>query len=132
MMTALRIAVADDEKDMRDYLQAVLRRLGHEVLGPVDNGLQLVQLCQTETPDLIITDIRMPLMNGDEALRQIYAVRPTPYIVVSAFGAPEAMPGDLGDRDAVYLNKPVRKQDLERAIARAMARSLPPDATPRE
>ncbi len=119
-MNALRIAVADDEKDMRDYLQRVLERLGHEVLGPVADGRELVDLCRQQRPDLIITDIRMPVMNGDEALREIYACRSIPFIVISAFRAPEAIPGDLGNGDAVYLNKPVRKQDLERAIARVV------------
>lgn len=119
-MNALRIAVADDEKDMRDYLQRVLERLGHEVLGPVADGRELVDLCRQQRPDLIITDIRMPVMNGDEALREIYACQSIPFIVISAFRAPEAIPGDLGNGDAVYLNKPVRKQDLERAIARVV------------
>ena len=129
-MASLRIAVADDEKDMRDYLQRVLERLGHQVLGPVENGLQLVEICRLQLPDLIITDIRMPVMNGDEALRRIYADRPIPYIVISAFGAPEAVPGDLGNGDAVYLNKPVRKQDLERAIARLATQGVPPEGPP--
>jgi CheY-like chemotaxis protein len=131
MMASLRIAVADDERDMRDYLQRVLQRLGHEVLGPVENGLQLVELCRIQLPDLIITDIRMPVMNGDDALRRIYAERPIPYIVISAFGAPEAIPGDLENGgDAIYLNKPVRKQDLERAIARLATQGVPPEGPP--
>ena len=117
MTRPLKIAVADDEPDMRDYLKVVLERLGYQVLGPVENGLQLVDLCRRHLPDLIITDIRMPEMNGDEALRMIYSMRRTPYIVVSAYGAPDAMPRDLVNGDAVYLNKPVRKRDLEGAIA---------------
>ena len=127
MMASLRIAVADDEKDMRDYLQRVLERLGHRVLGPVENGVELVELCRVEQPDVVITDIRMLVMNGDEALRQIYDLRPIPYIVISAFGAPEAIPGDLDGGDAIYLNKPVRKQDLEHAITRLTTLGVPPE-----
>lgn len=104
-MESLRIAVADDESDMREFLQKALERLGHQVLGPAENGLQLVELCQQQQPDLIITDIRMPEMNGDEALRQILAVRHVPYIVISAFEA--TLTEDSNNADSVRLDKPV-------------------------
>lgn len=116
-MEPLRIAVADDESDMREFLKKALERLGHQVLGPVGNGLELVSLCRQQSPDLIITDIRMPEMNGDEALRQILAVRRIPYIVISAFGAPESIP-ELAGMDHVCLDKPVRMHDLKMAITR--------------
>ena len=50
MTRSLRIAVADDEPDMRDYLKKVLERLGHVVLEPAENGLELVELCRELTP----------------------------------------------------------------------------------
>ena len=57
---ALRIVVADDEVDIRDYLEVLLPRLGHKVVGLAENGQQLVTLCQQEHPDLVITDVMMP------------------------------------------------------------------------
>ena len=116
MMESLRIAVADDERDMRDYLKAVLERLGHQVLGPVQNGLELVELCRREMPDLIITDVRMPELDGDAALREICAERPTPFIVITAYGLSETMSDELHIGSGEYLNKPVRKADLVTAI----------------
>ena len=123
-MPNLRIAVADDERDMRDYLRWVLERLGHTVLGPVDNGRALVDLCREEAVDLVITDIRMPEMNGDVALKHIQAIRQTPYIVISAFGSPEAL-SDAMEGEWIYLNKPVGKRDLQEAIARLMPQEGP-------
>ena len=114
-MESLRIAVADDESDMREFLQKALERLGHQVLGPAENGLELIELCKHQQPDLIITDIRMPEMNGDDALKEILAVRTIPYIVISAFGAPKAEK-NLQHPDSVCLDKPVRMHDLKLAI----------------
>jgi two-component system, response regulator PdtaR len=67
MSQALRIAIADDEPDMRDYFQQVLPRLGHTVVAVAQNGRELVELCRTKNPDLVITDIKMPEMDGIDA-----------------------------------------------------------------
>jgi len=56
----LRIAVADDELDMRDYLQAILPCFGHIVVAVASTGRELVEKCRAERPDLVITDIKMP------------------------------------------------------------------------
>ena len=112
---SLRIAVADDEADIRDFLTRVLQRLGHDVLEPASTGRQLVELCRSEQPDLVITDLRMPDMSGDEALQEIVADQKVPFIVISAFGAPESL--DFDHCRWLYLNKPVKRVDLERAIA---------------
>jgi len=56
MTGPLRIVVADDEPDMRDYFQKGLPRLGHKVVGAAANGRELVELCRAQAPDLVITD----------------------------------------------------------------------------
>jgi CheY-like chemotaxis protein len=123
MSQSLRIAVADDEPDMRDYLQRVLERLGHIVLGPVENGLKLVELClcQQPPPDLVITDIRMAGLDGDEALRKIRAIHPVPCIVMSAYGDLGQLTFDTGQANWTYLVKPFRKDDLHQAITQLMS-----------
>ena len=89
MNKALRIVVADDEPDMRDYFQKILSRLGHQVVGVAENGRDLVEQCQPLQPDLVITDIKMPEMDGIDAAIHIYRNRPIPVILVSAFHDPE-------------------------------------------
>ena len=64
MNTELRIAVADDEPDMRKYFQRILPRLGHKVVAVAENGRALVDLCFQHQPDLVITDIFMPVLPG--------------------------------------------------------------------
>ena len=67
MSRALRIAVADDEPDMRDYFRTILPRLGHEVVAVAETGRELVEQCRATRPDLVITDIKMPDMDGIDA-----------------------------------------------------------------
>lgn len=131
MTRSLRIAVADDEPDVRDYFARILPRLGHQVVGAASNGRELVELCRQTQPDLIITDVRMPDMAGNEALRQIHESRPVPFILVSADSGPAVCPDGLGDCGWAYLNKPVNRGDLAAAIARAARRLLPPTSAER-
>ena len=89
MTQALRILVADDEPDMQQYFRKILPRLGHQVIGVADNGRMLVEQCRLLQPDLVITDIKMPELDGIEAAVQIYRERPVPVILVSAYHDPK-------------------------------------------
>lgn len=122
MTKHLRIAVADDELDMREYLQRFLPRLGHEVVAAVENGRQLVEACHELAPDLVITDIKMPELDGIEAASSIFRDRPTPVILVSAFHDPELIERAEQDHVMAYLVKPIKLADLETAIAISMRR----------
>jgi YesN/AraC family two-component response regulator len=118
MTRTLRIAVADDEPVVRDYFRRMLPRLGHEVVATAANGRELVELCREQKPDLIIADVRMPDMDGDDAIQEICSVRPTPFILLSAYSKPASMPDGLELVDCAYLTKPVKREDLEQAIER--------------
>lgn len=122
MTKHLRIAVADDELDMREYLQRFLPRLGHEVIAAVENGQRLVESCHELAPDLVITDIKMPELDGIEAAASIFRHRPTPVILVSAFHDPDLIARAEQDHVMAYLVKPVKLADLETAIAISMRR----------
>ena len=120
MNKRLRIAVADDELDMRDYFTRILPRLGHEVAFVAENGRQLVDFCRSSPPDLVITDIRMPELDGIEASLAINAVRPTPVILVSAFHDERSIQRAEDDHVEAYLVKPIKQADLKTAIALSM------------
>src|SRR5437660_6878504 len=87
----LRIAVADDERDMRQFFQEVLTHLGHKVVANAETGRQLIEKCHAAPPDLIITDIRMPDMDGLEAASAVNRERPVPVIAVSAHSERELL-----------------------------------------
>jgi response regulator NasT len=122
MNQTLRIVVADDEPDMRDYFRKCLTRLGHQVVGVAQNGRELVEMCRGLQPDLVITDIKMPEMDGIDAASCIYKEKPVPVILVSAFHDPELITRAEADHILGYLVKPIKQADLEPAMALAMRR----------
>ena len=122
MTRSLRIAVADDELDMRDYFRKILPLLGHEVVAAAENGRELVAQCRALRPDLVITDIKMPDMDGIDAAAQIYRDGPVPVILVSAYHDAEFIRRAEADHILAYLVKPIKQADLEPAIALAIRR----------
>jgi len=122
MTRSLNIAVADDELDMRDYFQQILPLLGHKVVGVATDGRELVELCTAARPDLVITDIKMPDMDGIDAAAQIYRNAAIPVILVSAYHDPEFIQRAEADHIMAYLVKPIKQADLEPAIGIAMRR----------
>jgi len=132
MTQALRIVVADDEPDMRQYFRKILPRLGHSVVGVAENGHELVAQCEVLQPDLVITDIKMPQLNGIEAASQICRQRPVPVILVSAYHDPDLVQRAESEHIVGYLVKPIREADLAPVIADAIHRfaDQPPQTQP--
>jgi response regulator NasT len=118
----LRIVTADDEPRMRSYLCQSLERLGHQVVATASTGRELVEECRIHQPDLIISDIKMPDMDGIEAAGQIYRTDTIPVILVSAFHDIELIERASKNHILAYLVKPVKDTDLAPAIAVAMQR----------
>ena len=119
---SLRIGVADDEPVMRDYFQTVLPTLGHTVVSAAQNGRELVEQSLASLPDLIITDIKMPELDGIEAVVEISRQTSIPVILVSAYHERDLLQRAAQDHILAYLVKPIKRPDLEAAIAVAMQR----------
>ena len=120
MSTKGRVVVIDDEVNAAAALETLLREDGYVVSRAHDapTGLQLVE---KEEPDLVLTDLRMPGMDGIELLSKIKQLRPeTMVILMTAYGtvktAVRAM--KLGAED--YLGKPIDVEELEVILQRAM------------
>lgn len=121
-MDSLRIAIADDEPDMRDFFERMLPQCGHKVVSVAENGRQLVDQCREMKPDLVITDIKMPDMDGIEAAQKISRERAVPIILVSAYHDPELIERAESDHVLAYLVKPIGLADLGPAIGVAVRR----------
>jgi response regulator NasT len=122
MNRSLRIAVADDEPRMRDWFRRILPLLGHEVVAAVETGRELVEQCRAKKPDLIITDINMPDMDGIDAAAEIYKEQAIPVILVSAYHDANLIERAEADHVMAYLVKPIKQAHLEPAIALATRR----------
>lgn len=122
MTQSLRIAIADDEADMREYFQRILPVLGHAVVSAAGTGRELVEHCRQHRPDLVITDIKMPDMDGIDAANEIYRHHAIPVILVSAYHDSKLIDRAEADHILAYLVKPIKQADLEPAIGLAMRR----------
>lgn len=115
-----KILLIDDDTSLREVVSFMLQEAGHHVL-PAANGKQGLELL-TENPDLVLTDIRMPVMDGMEVLRHIVENDPAapPVIVLTAHGtvkqAVEAM--RLGAFS--YLLKPFARAELLLTVDQAL------------
>lgn len=122
MNRSLRIAVAEDEVLMQKYLEETLTLLGFQVICLAGTGKELIEQCKQQRPDLVITDIRLPDMDGLSAVSVVYANEPVPIIVISAFHDPELIERAERNHVLAYLVKPIKQEDLEPSIAIAMSR----------
>ena len=114
------ILVIDDEESMRLALSEALSRSGH-LVDCVSNGYEALKKVQSSPFKLVITDVRMPKMDGLEVLHEIKKVSPqTPVIMITAYGtihnAVEAMKRGAAD----YILKPFSFEELNAIVQRAL------------
>ena len=89
-MSTCRVAIADDAPDVRMLLRTILEEEGFTVVGEARNGVEAVELAETEQPDVMLLDLSMPVMDGLEALPLIRDASPdTAVIVLSGFVNPD-------------------------------------------
>lgn len=85
----LKLLIADDERIIRETLANIIdwRTFGIEVIGLCENGIEAYDMMLDETPDIVLTDIRMPGISGLELIERAYrAELPTQFIILSGFG----------------------------------------------
>src|SRR5215471_4727600 len=117
-----RILVVDDERSMREMLAILLRREGHEV-AVADNGRTAIDLLNQRPFDLIVSDARMPDLDGLEVLKHARSVNPAIIaIMVTAYGSPDLLRGvaQLGVND--YVEKPFNTDVLRFRIRKELDR----------
>jgi two-component system, response regulator PdtaR len=119
----LKIAVADDEPDLRDFFAKVLPRLGYDLVAVADSGEDVVRLCQRFRPDLVISDVQLAGMSGPEAIEVVRRWHWVAAVYVAE--NPVEDEAALQARASVVLMKPFRMTDLVPSIAQAM--QLRPD-----
>jgi two-component system, response regulator PdtaR len=122
MNRGLSIVIADDEPRMREFFRKALQRLGHRVVAEAATGRELIDSCLKLQPELVITDIQMPDMDGIDAAAELAREQAIPVILVSAFHDEEYIERARQNHILAYLIKPITDTDLQPAIAIAMDR----------
>jgi two-component system alkaline phosphatase synthesis response regulator PhoP len=118
-----KILIAEDERDIRDLIMFTLRFAGYEVIA-ASNGEEAVALALQEIPDLILSDVRMPRMNGYEVCEKIKAQEKTkhiPVIFLSAKGQDTEIQTGIDVGAAEYLLKPFAPDQLTSRIQAVLA-----------
>jgi CheY-like chemotaxis protein len=102
-----RILVVDDEPDLRFVLRRILERAGHEVVD-AGHGAAALEVVDASPPDLVVTDMMMPVMGGDELIHRLRADPTTAQIpILAATGDPS-----LADGADAVLTKPYRPDEI--------------------
>ena len=120
-MSILNILIADDEAPARNRMRDLLTDIENVALvAEAKNGKEAIDLALQTKPDLMLLDIRMPLMDGIEAAQHAQKLEPKPHIIfTTAFDAYAIKAFDLNAID--YLLKPIRLERLQAAINKAHA-----------
>ncbi len=110
--TPIRVLVIDDEKLTRKLIMQVLKSVGFEIVGEAENGLHGIELFKLYKPDIVTLDVRMPQMDGVEALKKIREINNEAVVVMlTAENDSETVTELLKSGAANYIVKPV-KRDL--------------------
>lgn len=117
-----KLMLVDDESEIREGLREVVdfQSLGFDVVGEASNGLAGLQMAEQLSPDLIITDIRMPLMNGMTMCRQIRSILPTAqFIILSGYDDFEYARQAIEVKALGYLLKPISAGEFVQMLKQA-------------
>ncbi|HEY6555680.1 MAG TPA: sigma-54 dependent transcriptional regulator [Polyangiaceae bacterium] len=119
-MTKGRILVVDDEANARSALSELLRQEGYDVQASADGFKALAQV-EEFAPDLVVTDLKMPGMDGVELLKKLHDDEPElPVVVMTAFGAVETAVAAMRSGATDYLQKPLNVDELLVVVERAL------------
>lgn len=113
----LDVLVVDDQPGVRSLLQILISDAGH-IVRLAENGRQALEEVKKKVPDLVLMDVRMPVMSGLEALERIKIMVPQVEVVLmSAFVADEAVESALAGGARGFMQKPFELQQVLELLA---------------
>ena len=118
----MRVVIAEDEALIRMDLAEMLADEGYEVVGQAGDGQQAVELAEELRPDLVILDVKMPVLDGIAAAERIAGQRIAPVVMLTAFSQRDLVERARDAGAMAYLVKPFAQSDLAPAIEMAVSR----------
>jgi len=122
----LRLVIADDQTSVRDSLVALLSTVpGFEVVGAAGDGAAALEIIDREAPDAVLMDLRMPNVDGAEAIERLAASHPEVAVVVlTTYADDESVLAALQAGARGYLTKNATRDDISRAVRAAVANQI--------
>ena len=118
----MKVLIADDDPIIRLDLKQMLENLQYEVVAEAGDGAKAVELARSEHPDICILDVKMPVMDGIEAVSVITEEEIAPTILLTAYSDKELVDRAKAAGVFAYLVKPFKPSDLPPAIEVARSR----------
>ncbi|MEI2764618.1 MAG: response regulator [Dermatophilaceae bacterium] len=118
----LRVVVAEDETLIRLDLAEMLVEAGYDVVGQAGDGQQAVAMVRQLRPDVVLMDVKMPVLDGIGAAEQIGAERLAPVVMLTAFSQRDLVERARDAEVMAYVVKPFTRADLTPAIEVACSR----------
>ena len=120
--TPRTVVVAEDEALIRMDLAEMLTEEGYDVVGQAGDGAAALELVEEHRPDLVILDVKMPVLDGIAAAERIAAARIAPVVILTAFSQRDLVERARDAGAMAYLVKPFTRHDLVPAIEMAVSR----------
>jgi len=117
-----RVVIAEDEALIRMDLAEMLAEEGYDVVGQAADGARAIELAEEHRPDLVILDVKMPVLDGIAAAERIASDRIAPVVILTAFSQRDLVERARDAGAMAYLVKPFSKGDLVPAIEMAVSR----------
>ena len=117
-----RVLIAEDEALIRLDLREMLEEEGYDVCGEAGDGASAVRLAKELRPQLVILDVKMPVLDGISAAEQIVSARIAPVVILTAFSQRDLVERAREAGAMAYLVKPFQKKDLLPTIEMAVSR----------
>ncbi len=121
-MHPLRILIADDEPIIRLDLKQLLENMGHHVVAEAGDGASAIEQARQLKPDLMIFDIKMPVVDGIEAAKVVAREHLGPVLILTAYGQIDLVEQARDAGVFAYLVKPFKETDLVPAMEIAISR----------
>jgi len=116
------VVVAEDEALIRLDIVEMLREAGYDVVGEAGDGEEAVRLAEEHRPDLVVMDVKMPVLDGISAAERIAGARVAPVVLLTAFSQRELVERARDAGAMAYVVKPFSSADLLPALEIALSR----------
>ncbi|MDD7795814.1 response regulator transcription factor [Clostridium sp. 'White wine YQ'] len=113
----IRLLIVDDDELIRESLKIILKMDNNiEVVGTCDNALKAIEICSSNEIDIVLLDVRMPIMNGVEATKELVKNKKTKIIILTTFDEDEYIREGIKNGASGYLLKSTPPKDIIQSI----------------